>query len=87
MLYSFFDADKNGILIYQEVAAALVILCKGSVANKISFAMRAFAPSTIPEIFAKAQNVKKKIDALKNIADGAKQEQHEETPHNPQDEE
>ena len=43
MLYSFFDVDKNGVLDYSEVSAALVILCKGSVAEKISFAMRVFS--------------------------------------------
>ena len=41
-LYSFFDVDKNGILDYQEVAAALVILCKGDVAQKLKFALKAF---------------------------------------------
>ena len=49
-LYSFFDIDSNGILDYQEVCAALVILCKGSVPNKISFAMRVFSTSDTKDL-------------------------------------
>ena len=36
-MHRVFDIDKNGILDVQEVAAALVILCKGSIANKVKF--------------------------------------------------
>ena len=42
-LYSLFDIDKNGILKSDEVAAALVILCKGSIASKIKFGLRIFS--------------------------------------------
>jgi len=35
--------DGNGILDYQEVSAALVILCKGSVESKIKFGLEAFS--------------------------------------------
>ena len=38
-LYSLFDIDKNGILKADEVAAALCVLCKGSMASKIKFAI------------------------------------------------
>ena len=36
-MYRVFDIDKNGILDVQEVAAAMVILCKGSMASKVKF--------------------------------------------------
>ena len=42
-LYSLFDIDKNGILKSDEVAAALVVLCKGSMASKIKFGLRIFS--------------------------------------------
>ena len=43
LLYRFFDIDKNGILDVSEVAASLVILCKGSMASKIKFAIEIFS--------------------------------------------
>mgnify|MGYP000642648882 CR=1 FL=1 len=42
-LYSLFDIDKNGILKADEIAAALVVLCKGSVASKIKFGIKIFS--------------------------------------------
>ena len=42
-LYSLFDIDKNGILKSDEVAAALVVLCKGSMASKIKFGLKIFS--------------------------------------------
>ena len=42
-LYSLFDIDKNGILKSDEVAAALVVLCKGSIASKIKFGLSIFS--------------------------------------------
>lgn len=42
-LYSLFDIDKNGILKADEVAAALCVLCKGSVASKIKYGMQIFS--------------------------------------------
>ena len=42
-LYSLFDIDKNGILKADEVAAALCVLCKGSIASKIKFGMQIFS--------------------------------------------
>lgn len=42
-LYSLFDIDKNGILKADEIAAALVVLCKGSVASKIKFGIQIFS--------------------------------------------
>ena len=42
-LYSLFDIDKNGILKADEVAAALCVLCKGSIASKIKFGMKIFS--------------------------------------------
>ena len=42
-LYTLFDIDKNGILKADEVAASLIVLCKGSVASKIKFAIKIFS--------------------------------------------
>lgn len=42
-LYHLFDIDKNGILKADEVAAALVILCRGSMAKKIKFGIQVFS--------------------------------------------
>ena len=42
-LYTLFDIDKNGILKSDEVAAALVVLCKGSMASKLKFAIEIFS--------------------------------------------
>ena len=42
-LYHLFDIDKNGILKSDEIAAALVILCRGSMAKKIKFGIRVFS--------------------------------------------
>ena len=42
-LYTLFDIDKNGILKADEVAAALCVLCKGSMASKIKFAIKIFS--------------------------------------------
>ena len=42
-MYRVFDIDKNGILDVQEVAAAMVILCKGSVASKVKFGIEIFS--------------------------------------------
>ena len=42
-LYTLFDIDKNGILKSDEVAAALVVLCKGSMAAKLKFAIQIFS--------------------------------------------
>ena len=42
-LYTLFDIDKNGILKSDEVAASLVVLCKGSVASKLKFAIQIFS--------------------------------------------
>lgn len=42
-LYTAFDLDGNGILDYQEVSAALVILCKGSIEAKIKYGLEAFS--------------------------------------------
>ena len=42
-LYSLCDIDKNGILKADEVAAALCVLCKGSVASKIKYGMQIFS--------------------------------------------
>ena len=42
-LYTLFDIDRNGILRAREVAAALCVLCKGSMAAKIKFGMRIFS--------------------------------------------
>lgn len=42
-LYTKFDIDKNGILNSNEVAAALVVLCKGSIASKIKFGIQIFS--------------------------------------------
>ena len=38
-LYTLFDIDRNGILNSNEVAASLIVLCKGSMASKIKFAI------------------------------------------------
>ena len=48
-LYTLFDIDKNGILKAQEVAAALCILCKGSIASKIKFGIRIFSSTDTKE--------------------------------------
>ena len=42
-LYSLFDIDKNGILKADEIAAALCVLCKGSIASKIKFGIQIFS--------------------------------------------
>ena len=42
-MHRVFDIDKNGILDVKEVAAALVILCKGSVASKVKFGLQIFS--------------------------------------------
>ena len=42
-LYSLFDIDKNGILKVDEVSAALCVLCRGSMAKKISFGLKIFS--------------------------------------------
>merc|ERR1712060_200870 len=42
-LYTKFDIDKNGILRSDEVAAALMILCRGSIASKIKFGIKIFS--------------------------------------------
>ena len=42
-LYSLFDIDKNGILNANEVAAALCVLCKGSIASKMKFGIQIFS--------------------------------------------
>ena len=42
-LYSLFDIDKNGILKVDEVSAALCVLCRGSMAKKISFGIKVFS--------------------------------------------
>ena len=36
-LYRLIDIDKNGILKSDEVAAALMVLCRGSMASKVKF--------------------------------------------------
>mmetsp|Transcript_14272 Transcript_14272/g.19368 ORF Transcript_14272/g.19368 Transcript_14272/m.19368 type:complete len:159 (+) Transcript_14272:453-929(+) len=48
-LYTLFDIDKNGILKSDEVAAALVVLCKGSMASKIKFAIQIFSSTDTEE--------------------------------------
>lgn len=48
-LYSMFDIDKNGILKSDEVAAALVVLCKGSMASKIKFGIKIFSSTDTAE--------------------------------------
>jgi Ca2+-binding EF-hand superfamily protein len=48
-LYSVFDIDKNGILDVNEVAACLVVLCKGSLASKISFGLKIFSTVDTPQ--------------------------------------
>ena len=42
-LYHLFDIDKNGILKSDEIAACLVVLCRGSMAKKIKFGLRIFS--------------------------------------------
>jgi len=42
-LYTLFDIDKNGILKSDEIAAALLVLCKGSMASKIKFGIQIFS--------------------------------------------
>jgi len=42
-LYHLFDIDKNGILKSDEIAATMVILCRGPMAKKIKFGMRVFS--------------------------------------------
>ena len=42
-MHRVFDIDKNGILDVKEVAAALVILCKGSMASKVKFGLQIFS--------------------------------------------
>ena len=42
-MHRVFDIDKNGILDVKEVAAALVILCKGSMASKVKFGLEIFS--------------------------------------------
>ena len=36
-LYAAFDIDKNNVLDVNEIAACLVVLCKGTLASKVSF--------------------------------------------------
>ena len=47
-LYTLFDIDKNGILKSDEVAAALVVLCRGSLASKVKFAIQIFSSTDSP---------------------------------------
>ena len=47
-MYRVFDIDKNGILDVKEVAAALVILCKGSMASKVKFGLSIFSSVDTP---------------------------------------
>ena len=42
-MHRVFDIDKNGILDVKEVAAALVILCRGSMAKKVKFGLQVFS--------------------------------------------
>lgn len=42
-LYRLFDIDRNGILKSDEVAAALLVLCRGSIAAKLRFGIRIFS--------------------------------------------
>lgn len=42
-LYTLFDIDKNGILKSDEVAASLIVLCRGSMAAKLKFAIEIFS--------------------------------------------
>lgn len=42
-LYRLFDIDRNGILKSDEVAAALMVLCQGSVASKLKFGIQIFS--------------------------------------------
>lgn len=48
-LYGVFDIDKNNILDVNEVAACLVVLCKGSLASKVSFGFQIFSSVDTPE--------------------------------------
>ena len=48
-LYTLFDIDKNGILKSDEVAACLVVLCKGSMAKKLKFAIQIFSSTDTAE--------------------------------------
>ena len=42
-MHRVFDIDKNGILDVKEVAAALVILCRGSIGKKVKFGLQVFS--------------------------------------------
>lgn len=42
-LYHLFDIDKNGILKADEIAACLVVLCRGSMAKKIKYGIKVFS--------------------------------------------
>ena len=48
-LYKAFDIDGNNVLDVNEVAASLVVLCKGSLASKISFGFQIFSSVDTPE--------------------------------------